>query len=164
MEYGTFLSAYKKEELNQHPRLSKDVPVDFNEWKEIVNRTPVIVLYLWSENCRPCLMIRDKFEALASQYQNEYVRFYKDNIDAPMSFHRGQVEAVPAFFLLVDGKEINSPIMKSRHVGWTEEMQQTIPRLLSISQLYQKMQEQVKADQEEGNERFVCKNNVCYLR
>lgn len=167
MEYGTFMSAYKKEELNQHPRVSTDVPPDFMEWKKIVNETPVVVLYLWSENCRPCLLLRDKYESLAERYQSEHIKFFKDNIDSPMCFHRGQVEAVPAFFLLVDGKEINAPMIKSRHVGWTDEMQQTIPRLLPLSQRYQmrlRQQEQKQGEEESSNERMVCKNNVCYLR
>lgn len=164
MEYGTFMSAYKKEELNTVARVSQDVPPDMNEWRDILRRTPVVVLYLWSENCRPCLLIRDKFEALATKYQSDYIKFYKDNIDSPMTFHRGQVEAVPSFFLLVDGKEVNSPILKSRHVGWTDEMQQTIPRLLPLSQQYEILIKQQKEDQQEGNDRFICKNNVCYLR
>jgi hypothetical protein len=167
MQYGTFLNAYKKEELQQHPRVSQDVPSDFSEWKQIVQSTPVIVLYLWSEGCRPCSLIRDKYEALASKYQSENILFFKDNIDNPMSFHRGQVEAVPAFFLLVDGQELNTPVLKSRHVGWTEEMQHSIPRLLQVSKLYHtRLQQQSTAVNPQnggGERRMHCKDNVCYL-
>lgn len=156
------MAAYKKEDYNQHPRISQDVPSNFQEWKQIVDQTPVIVLYLWSEGCRPCLMIRDRYEALAAKHQSDHIKFFKDNIDNPMGFHRGQVEAVPSFFLLVDGKELNNGQVKSRYTGWTEEMQQVIPQLLPLSQRYQSFL--VRQNTMEEEPEMVCKNNVCYLR
>lgn len=155
-QYGTYNTAYKEENLNQHPRVSADVPASMDEWREIINNTPVVVLYIWSNHCQPCLRIRDKYESLAAKYQDDNVKFYKDNIDNPMCFHKGQVDAVPAFILLVDGREARGPNIKGRHTGWTEEMIQTIPQLLQYSAIYQRQQQKP--------ERLVCKNNVCYIQ
>jgi len=160
--YGNFMVAYKPEELNKEPRVSKDVPVNFYEWKEIVDSQPVIVLYLWSNNCRPCLLIRDKFESMAKSLQNEDVVFYKDNIDLPTSFHKEQVEVVPTFFILCDGKEMNHPVHKARFQGWNAGMADAIEFHRTQSKRLQ--EKQMRRAQSAEPPRLVCKNNVCYIR
>jgi len=156
------MAAYKPEELNKEPRVSKDVPQDFTEWRQVVDTAPVIVLYLWSDHCRPCHLIRDKYENMARRLQSEGVVFYKDNIDLPTSFHREQVEVVPTFFVLCDGKEMNHPVYKARFQGWNESMAESIGFHLSQSQRHQQIQ--ARKAQSKEPPRFVCKNNVCYIR
>lgn len=158
-EYSTFTTAYRPENLNKEPRVSSDVPEDFGMWKEVVDKTPVIVIYLWSEGCRPCHLIRDKYESLARELSSPYIRFYKDNIDNKTSFHRNMVEVVPTFFILCDGKEREHPGHKARYNGWNEEMKDAIMYYLQQSQRYHQIMQQASKPP-----RFVCNNNVCYIQ
>jgi thiol-disulfide isomerase/thioredoxin len=153
--------AYKPEELNKEPRVSKDVPVNFQEWKEVVDSKPLIVLYLWSNNCRPCLMIRDKFESMAKSLQNEDVVFYKDNIDLPTSFHKKSVEVVPTFFVVADGMEKDHPIHKSRYNGWSASIKESI--LFHAGQSERWQEKKKRAEESAKPPEIVCRNDVCYI-
>lgn len=158
MDYTDFTSAYKEENMESVPRASRDIPNDMEEWKNILANTPVIVLYMWSEHCQPCLKIRDKFEILAHKFNPEEVLFYKDNIDIPTSFHKRHVEVVPTFFILSDGHELKHPTYKSVHHGWEPDvLAEAIKFHLSQSQLL------AKKKLVESAPRIVCKNNVCYI-
>lgn len=157
MDYTTFTSAYTPENLESVQRVSTDVPTDIQEWKQIVSSTPVIVIYLWSESCRPCHLVRDKYEKLASQLQSEDIRFYKDCIDLETSFHRQQVDVVPTFFILCDGHELRHPVHRSVYNGWVDGMPDSIMYHLSQSQLHDKKR------RVESGPTIVCRNNVCYI-
>lgn len=156
MNYQTFNGAYAEENLQKMERASFDIPTDMTQWKEIVNKTPVIVIYMWSDTCRPCHLIRDKFEQLAHQFKDDdNILFFKDNIDIPTSFHKNQVDVVPTFFLLCDGRELKHPTYKSIYNGWSEQIQESIQYHISQST---KMQEKKQQPQ------LYCHNNVCYIR
>jgi thioredoxin-like negative regulator of GroEL len=150
--YSSFTEAYRPENLNKEPRVSLDVPQDIEEWRQVLTTTPIIVLYLWSENCRPCLLIRDKYENLARELASPYIRFYKDNINQVGSFHRTSVEVVPTFIILSEGKEVG------RYSGWNEEMKTVIISHLQESSV--RYQEIVQSQPP----RIICKNNVCYIQ
>ena len=156
--YSSFMTAYRPEDLEKVERVSTDVPEDFQEWKYIVDTIPVIVLYMWSDSCRPCHLVRDKFEALASVMQNENILFFKDNIDKPTSFHKEQVDVVPTFFLICDGHEMEHPVHKSRYTGWNASMKDAILFFESISK---RAQERARQQQQPA---IICKNNVCYIK
>ena len=156
--YSDFMSAYTSEMTQNTERVSTDVPTDMEEWKHIVRTTPVIVLYLWSNSCRPCHLVRDKFERLAQEIQDDNIRFYKDNIDMPTSFHRNQVEVVPTFYILCDGHELKNPEHPSIFHGWDQSMRASIQFHLSQSKNL------LQRQQQNENPRFVCKNNVCYIQ
>lgn len=164
MHYSSFNGAYAEENLEKIERVSYDIPTDINEWKEIISKMPVIVIYLWSETCRPCLLVRDKFEALAHQFQNENVLFFKDNIDLPTSFHKRQVEVVPTFFLLCDGHELDHSVYKSVYNGWSNEIKDSIKYHISQStRLLERSQQQQKKT-EKKEPQLYCYNNVCYIK
>jgi thiol-disulfide isomerase/thioredoxin len=160
------MAAYKPEDLNKVKRTSMDVPVNFEDWKKVVAETPIIVIYMWSEGCRPCHLIRDKYESLASQLQNEDVQFYKDNIDLPTSFHKEQVDVVPTFFIICDGQEMNHPVHKSRYNGWSPAIAESSEFFTRQSRRLQhnQLMRQKKYQQQHQSPRYVCKNNVCYIR
>ena len=173
MHYNSFNGAYADETTPKVERASYDIPTDPNQWREIISRTPVIVLYMWSDTCRPCHMIRDKFEMMAHRFQNEDVLFFKDNIDLPTSFHRNQVEVVPTFFILCDGTELDHPQFKSVYNGWTEQMKDSIQyhisqsqRLIEKQQMQQQQQlhQQEQEHQQKSSPQLYCYNNVCYLK
>lgn len=157
MNYSDFMSAYNEETLEKEIRTSKDIPTDFEEWKTIISNTPVVVIYMWSEHCRPCALIRDKFERLVASLQNEHILFVKDNIDLPTSFHKNHVEVVPTFYILCDGKELRNANYPSVFNGWMQEqMEQSIKYHLSQSVLYQQRSQTPQ-------QKLYCRNNVCYL-
>lgn len=161
MQYSSFNGAYIEENTQKIERKSYDVPADINQWKEIVSKTPVIVIYMWSNTCRPCHMIRDKYEMLAHQFQNKNVLFFKDNIDLPTSFHKRQIEVVPTFFLLCDGHELNHPEYKSVYNGWSEEdLKKSIQYHISQST----RMNQDKEEEEKTEPELYCYNNVCYIK
>lgn len=163
MHYSTFNGAYAEENLEKIERVSYDIPTNMEDWKEIVSETPVIIVYMWSNSCRPCHLIRDKFEQLAHQFQNEHVLFFKDNIDLPTSFHRNQVDVVPTFFLLCDGRELKHPTHKSVFNGWSDLMMESLKFHISQSV---KLQERLNKPQHtptQGPELY-CHNNVCYIK
>lgn len=166
MHYSTFNGAYEDENIPKVERASFDVPTDRNRWMDIVNRAPVIVLYMWSETCRPCLLVRDKFEAMAHRFQNEHVLFFKDNIDLPTSFHKQQIEVVPTFFILCDGKELHHPTYKSVYTGWNEnDIKDSIQYHISQSTRLRELQEQQASANENLQEpQLYCYNNVCYIK
>lgn len=158
MNYQTFNGAYAEENLKKIERVSFDIPTDMRQWKEIVSKTPVVVVYMWSDTCRPCHLIRDKFEQLAHQFQDEgNVLFFKDNIDLPTSFHRDQVDVVPTFFLLCDGRELKHPTYKSIYNGWSEQIQESVQYHISQST-------KMHARKEEEGPQLYCHNNVCYIK
>lgn len=162
MQYSSFNGAYVEENNYKIERISYDIPTDPNQWREIISKTPVIVLYMWSDTCRPCHMIRDKFEKLAHQFQNENILFFKDNIDLPTSFHKNQVEVVPTFFLLCDGLELKHPVYKSVYNGWSDEMKESIQyHLLQSARLREKKEEKEPSG---PGPRLYCYNNVCYIK
>lgn len=156
--YSSFTSAYRPEDLKQVERVSVDIPEDFEEWKHIVETVPVIVLYMWSDSCRPCHLVRDKFEAVASILQNENILFFKDNIDKPASIHKNQVDVVPTFFIICDGHEMEHPVHKSRYTGWNASMKDAILFFEGISR---RAQERALRQQQPG---IICKNNICYIK
>lgn len=160
-EYSTFTDAYRPENLNKEPRVSADVPQNLEEWKAVLNNTPIVVLYLWSEGCRPCLLIRDKYENMARELTSPYIRFFKDNIDKVDSIHRDTVEVVPTFFILRDGRVVDDPRHKGRFDGWSEELRESILFHLQHSRQYHESQQQ---RQSSAPPRFVCKNNICYIQ
>ena len=161
MQYSSFNGAYIEENTEQIERKSYDIPTDMNQWKEIVSKTPVIVIYMWSNTCRPCHMIRDKYEMLAHQFQNKNVLFFKDNIDLPTSFHKRQIEVVPTFFLLCDRHEMNHPEYKSVYNGWSEEeLKKSIQYHMSQSTRMNQMEEK----EEKTEPELYCYNNVCYIK
>lgn len=155
MQYSSFNGAYAEENLQRVERISYDIPTDIEQWREIVSKTPVIVIYMWSDSCRPCHLIRDKFETLAHQFQNENILFFKDNIDLPTSFHKNQVEVVPTFFLLCDGRELRHPTYKSVYTGWSQEM---------IESLRYHIQQSQKIETQTTEPELYCHNNVCYIK
>lgn len=159
MNYSTFTGAYAEENLQQIERVSYDIPTDLSQWKTIVSQTPVIVIYMWSDTCRPCHLIRDKFERVAHMFQNENVLFFKDNIDLPTSFHKTQIDVVPTFFLLCDGRELKHPVYKSIYNGWSEQIKDSIQYHLSQST---KIKETITAQPKEPQ--LYCHNNVCYIK
>lgn len=169
--YTQFTSAYEEEMVSAVPRVSRDIPTNFEEWKSIIRNTPVVVIYMWSNSCRPCHMVRDKYERLATEFQNENVLFFKDNIDLPTSFHRNNVDVVPTFFILCDGHELQHPFHKSVCHGWEDRMPDTIRYHLAQSQIFynrmeaNKQQEylQQQEQQEQPQRKLYCRNNVCYL-
>jgi len=162
MHYSSFNGAYADENLEKIERASYDIPTDPDEWRQILSKVPVIVIYMWSETCRPCLLIRDKFEALAHQFQNQNVLFFKDNIDLPTSFHKRQVEVVPTFFLLCDGHELNHPVHKSVYNGWSEQIKNSIQ--YHISQSTRLLENQEQKPKEKTEPQLYCYNNVCYIK
>lgn len=162
--YSNFMAAYQAENLNTVPRVSRDVPPDFQEWKRIVDSAPIIVLYLWSEGCRPCHLVRDKFEKMAGELQSPDIIFYKDNIDLPTSFHKEQVEVVPTFFIICDGHEMDHPIHKSRFNGWSEENLRSAILFHSSQSRRAQMRQQQENIMKKPKSRFMCKNNVCYIQ
>jgi thiol-disulfide isomerase/thioredoxin len=157
-DYTDFMSAYREENNEKVPRISMDVPTDVEEWRSIVANHPVVVIYMWSEHCQPCLMVRDKFESLAHSFPPEEVVFFKDNIDLPTSLHKRHVEVVPTFFILCDGRELRHPVHKSVHHGWDAD-------ILRDAIQYHQSQSQIIAKRQlvESSPRIVCKNNVCYI-
>lgn len=165
MSYSNFMTAYQAEKLDTIQRLSTDIPENFYEWKHIVDTTPIIVLYVWSDNCRPCHLVRDKFEALAHEFQNEDILFFKDNIDLPTSLHKTQVEVVPTFFIICDGNEMSHPTFKSRYTGWTDEMRDAIQFFYQTSRRAQSRNLQREQQEQQAQQpHIVCKNNVCYVQ
>lgn len=159
MNYSSFTGAYADENLQKIERISYDIPTDVEQWKQVVSQTPVIVIYMWSNTCRPCHLIRDKFEQLAHMFQNDNVLFFKDNIDLPTSFHKNQIDVVPTFFLLCDGRELKHPVYKSIYNGWSDQMKDSIQYHISQSiKMEKQQQEQRKQPQ------LYCHNNVCYIK
>ena len=156
MNYSSFTGAYADENLQKIERISYDIPTDVEQWKQVVSQTPVIVIYMWSNTCRPCHLIRDKFEQLAHMFQNDNVLFFKDNIDLPTSFHKNQIDVVPTFFLLCDGRELKHPTYKSVYTGWSPEMKDSL--------LYHIQQSQKIQQQETQQPQLYCHNNVCYIK
>ena len=161
MQYSTFNGAYAEENLEKIERVSYDIPTDLEDWKEIVAQTPVIIVYMWSNSCRPCHLIRDKFEQMAHQFQNDNVLFFKDNIDLPTSFHRKQVDVVPTFFILCDGRELNNETHKSVYNGWSDQMMDSLKFHISQSV---KMQERLQTPMTRKEPELYCHNNVCYIK
>lgn len=164
MQYTSFNGAYADETIPKVARASYDIPTDVGQWREIVGKTPIIVLYMWSDTCRPCHLIRDKFEKLAHQFQNENVLFFKDNIDLPTSFHKRQVEVVPTFFILCDGHELDHPTHKSVYNGWSEEIKNSIQYHISQSARLRERQQGSGQEQDREGAKMYCYNNVCYLK
>lgn len=158
MNYSTFTGAYTEENYQKVERKSYDIPTDREQWKQIVSQTPVIVIYMWSDTCRPCHLIRDKFESLAHMFQNENVLFFKDNIDLPTCFHKNQIDVVPTFFLLCDGRELKHPVYKSIYNGWSDQMKESIQYHISQSTKIQERPIETKQPQ------LYCHNNVCYIK
>ena len=37
------------------PRVSRDVPIDFHEWKDIISNTPVVVIHIWAYKNAKCV-------------------------------------------------------------------------------------------------------------
>lgn len=164
MHYTSFNGAYADETIPKVERASYDIPTDPRQWREILDRTPVIVLYMWSDTCRPCHMIRDKFEMMAHRFQNENVLFFKDNIDLPTSFHKNQVEVVPTFFILCDGQELNHPVYKSVYNGWSGEIKDSIQFHIAQSERLRQKQEKETRETEKPEPQLYCYNNVCYIK
>lgn len=170
MNYSTFNGAYAEENLQKIDRVSYDIPTNLEQWKDIISRTPVIVIYMWSDSCRPCHLIRDKFERMAHQFKNDHVLFFKDNIDLPTSFHRDQVDVVPTFFLICDGRELKHPVYKSVYNGWADQIYESVQYHISqsnrIQQLQQQEEEQEASPSHERRKgtRLFCHNNVCYIK
>lgn len=162
MHYSTFNGAYAEENLQKAERASYDIPTDIGEWREIVANTPVIVIYMWSDACRPCHLIRDKFERLAKQFQSDAVLFFKDNIDLPTSFHRNQVDVVPTFFILCDGRELGHPTHKSVFNGWSEDIRASLQ--FHIAQSVRLQQQLEQQNQPTEGPQLYCHNNVCYIK
>lgn len=161
MNYSTFNGAYAEENLQKVARVSYDIPTDIQKWREIVAKTPVLVIYMWSEKCRPCHLIRDKFEKLGHMFQDENVLFFKDNIDLPTSFHKNQVDVVPTFFLLCDGRELRHPTHKSVYNGWSDDLKDSIRFHISQSE---KLHIPKAPASTESSPQLYCHNNVCYLK
>lgn len=159
MNYSTFTGAYTEENLHKIERASYDIPTDREQWKQIVSQTPVIIIYMWSDTCRPCHLIRDKFENLVHMFQNENVLFFKDNIDLPTSFHKAQVDVVPTFFLLCDGRELQHPVYKSIYNGWSDQLKDSIQYHISQST---KIKDTKPTTPKEPQ--LYCHNNVCYIK
>lgn len=160
--YSCFTTAYQEERLDKVERASADVPANFHEWRQIVDSTPIIIVYVWSDNCRPCHLVRDKFEALAQKLQDEDILFFKDNIDLPSSIHRNHVEVVPTFFIICDGQEMNHPVHKSRHTGWSEAIEDAIRFFHQAS--HRVASRNLQREQQIQQPKIVCKNNVCYIQ
>lgn len=157
-KYSDFMSAYEADQTGKEVRMSKDIPTDFTQWKEIITNTPVVVIYMWSEHCHPCTLISDKFERLVASMQNEHILFVKDNIDLPTSFHRNHIEVVPTFYILCDGKELRNPHYPSVFNGWMkDDMERSINYHLNQSTIYQQRQQQ------QQQRKLYCRNNVCYI-
>ena len=160
--YSSFTIAYEEERFDKLDRVSYDIPGTFREWKQIVDSTPILVIYVWSDNCRPCHLVRDKFESLAHSLQDEDIIFYKDNIDLPTSIHRNQVEVVPTFIIVCDGHEMSHPTYKSRYTGWSDEIRDAVRFFHSVSQ--RAAGRAVQREQQGQEPKIICKNNVCYIQ
>jgi thiol-disulfide isomerase/thioredoxin len=116
MNYGTFGKAYSSAEsyvaTDSRPSLLFDIK-DEQNFKEIVQRFPIVVVDAWAKWCNPCKLIMPKYNDLAYDFEKEFhdekVIFLKDHIDDEWSIHRNDVSVVPSFFIYIRGQRFMVP-------------------------------------------------------
>jgi thiol-disulfide isomerase/thioredoxin len=92
------------------------IPSSMTEWRSLLNKHPLVVLYIWKQSCVPCANAGKKFEDIARFYTMKYglgnVLFVKDQIDSedvqeettPSYAHWRICEAVPFFMIYIKNK------------------------------------------------------------
>ena len=100
------------------PELSavRKIPSNMGDWRSLLNKHPLVVLYIWKQSCVPCGNAGKKFEDIARHYTMKYglghVLFVKDQIDSeevqdetsPSYAHWRICEAVPFFMIYIKNK------------------------------------------------------------
>ena len=100
-------------------RVSVDIPDRLDEWKAIVRRHPIVLLYVWKQSCMPCLQIKNRYEQWLHSLKKKYndtdnaILFVKDCLDrygplppegTPSAVHSRMANAVPFFILYYDNR------------------------------------------------------------
>lgn len=130
MNYGTFGSAYSSAESyvssDTRPSLLFDIK-DEENFQEIIEKFPIVVVDAWAKWCNPCKLIMPKYNDLAydfeSQFQNGQVIFLKDHIEDPDSVHRDLVTVVPSFFIYIHQKRYTIPSFSEVRQAVTSALQ-----------------------------------------
>lgn len=105
--YSTFRDSYKTKEEETSP-LVFDIK-DPENFEDIVSNFPIVVVDVWSNKCRPCLMLSPKYNELAQKYEEAFhqqkIIFLKDNIEQNENIHKPLVMVVPTFFVYIRGQK-----------------------------------------------------------
>lgn len=108
MNYGTFGKAYASSESyvasDTRPSLLFDIK-DRQNFDDLLNRFPIVVVEAWAKWCNPCKLIMPKYNDLAYDFERAFINnkiiFLKDHIEDEESIHRSEVSVVPTFFIYI---------------------------------------------------------------
>lgn len=114
----------KMQELLQRQLKPKppNEPITLSEanFEETVNKSPFVVMDLWSEFCSPCLMIAPIIEQLANDYAGK-VTFGKLNVNEnPAVAMKYNVMSIPTLLFFKNGKLVDRIMgaVPKDHIEW----------------------------------------------
>jgi thioredoxin len=101
--------------------------MNLTEFKEELNRQPIVISYFSYPECTVCKVLRPKIEALSSQYN--LVGFkYLDTKEHPEIAGQYSIFTVPSILIFVEGKESKR---LSRNFS-VKDVQDFIERIIGI--------------------------------
>lgn len=97
------------------PALVHQIPSSMTEWRQLRERFPLMVLYIWKDSCLPCLKVKPAFERMAAELYRQFptqALCVKDQIDdahrlgeeSPSFVHWKMCHAVPFFIIYENGQ------------------------------------------------------------
>lgn len=99
---------------------NKPITLSGANLEETANKSPLLVVDLWSARCPPCLMIAPIIEQLANDYAGKVV-FGKLNVDEnPAVAMKYNAVSIPTLLFFKDGKLVDRVIgaVPKEHIEW----------------------------------------------
>lgn len=85
---------------------AKVVQVTDSNFKEIVNKNPLVLVDFWAEWCMPCKMIAPIVEDLAKEYAGKILVGKLNVGENPNTAERFHVFSIPTLLLMKNGVEV----------------------------------------------------------
>lgn len=109
--YSHYTKAYQEDVSTSKDvqRVSYDLAPE-NNFKEIIQNIPIVIVDVWAKWCQPCKKSSEKFEEIGNMFKQKIaekqILFLKDDIDTEHTFHRDEIEVVPSFFIYHHGQKV----------------------------------------------------------
>lgn len=107
--YGDYNQAYNDSDQQYDDTIIYDIK-DEDNFKEVLDIFPIVIVDVWAKWCNPCKKIFPKYCELSKYFEQAHVDkkviFMKDNVDNDNSVHKFMVSVVPTFFIYVNKEPV----------------------------------------------------------